>query len=59
MPRTAHHTGARIMGILKPHIFFDDQQGHLESTSRATPSVHVPFGRLDEPAAPVPADPGP
>ncbi|MFH8439066.1 5'-nucleotidase [Streptomyces sp. NPDC018007] len=48
----------RIMGILKPHIFFDDQQGHLESTSRTTPSVHVPFGRLNEPAAPAPAAPG-
>ncbi|MFJ3329173.1 5'-nucleotidase [Streptomyces griseus] len=39
----------RIMKILKPHIFFDDQQGHLESTSRTTPSVHVPFGKLNEP----------
>ncbi|WP_354596249.1 5'-nucleotidase [Streptomyces sp. JL1001] len=43
----------RIMGILKPHIFFDDQQGHLVSTSRTTPSVHVPFGKLNESAVPA------
>ncbi|MGW1887808.1 5'-nucleotidase [Streptomyces sp. NPDC001970] len=39
-----------IMKILKPHIFFDDQQGHLASTSQTTPSVHVPFGKLNEQA---------
>ncbi|MEU6084388.1 5'-nucleotidase [Streptomyces sp. NPDC047108] len=37
-----------VMGILKPHIFFDDQVGHLEGTSRSTPSVHVPFGKINE-----------
>lgn len=46
----------RIMKILKPHIFFDDQQGHLESTSRTTPSVHVPFGKLNEPVEPAGPD---
>jgi 5'-nucleotidase len=39
-----------IMGILKPHIFFDDQVGHLTSTSSSTPSVHVPFGKMNEAA---------
>ncbi|WP_351232301.1 5'-nucleotidase [Streptomyces sp. NPDC002133] len=39
-----------IMKVLKPHIFFDDQQGHLASTSQTTPSVHVPFGKLNEQA---------
>ena len=34
----------RVLDILKPHIFFDDQIGHLEPASAATPSVHVPFG---------------
>ena len=35
----------RIMEILKPHIFFDDQKNpHLDSVSRFAPSVHVPFG---------------
>ncbi|MBA6383815.1 5'-nucleotidase [Colwellia sp. BRX10-6] len=33
-----------ILGVLKPHIFFDDQSGHLDSTSPVAPSVHIPFG---------------
>ncbi len=37
-----------IMKVLKPHIFFDDQAIHLASTSRTTPSVHVPFGQINE-----------
>lgn len=39
-----------VMKVLNPHIFFDDQVTHLESTSRTTPSVHVPFGRINETA---------
>jgi len=31
----------KILEILKPHIFFDDQELHL---SDASPSVHIPFG---------------
>lgn len=34
----------RVLDVLKPHIFFDDQIGHLEPASAATPSVHIPFG---------------
>lgn len=30
---------------LRPHIFFDDQERHLAG---AVPSVHVPFGRLNQ-----------
>ncbi|MGW4566778.1 5'-nucleotidase [Streptomyces sp. NPDC004561] len=37
-----------VMKVLDPHIFFDDQVTHLESTSRTTPSVHIPFGRINE-----------
>ncbi|MFF7361451.1 5'-nucleotidase [Streptomyces sp. NPDC008125] len=37
-----------IMKVLRPHIFFDDQETHLVSTSRTTPSVHVPFGKINE-----------
>ena len=33
-----------ILDVLKPHIFFDDQIGHLAPASDSTPSVHVPFG---------------
>ncbi|MGQ4486038.1 5'-nucleotidase [Streptomyces sp. 372A] len=40
-----------IMKVLRPHIFFDDQASHLASTSRTTPSVHVPFGKINEQSA--------
>ncbi|MFH8341467.1 5'-nucleotidase [Streptomyces sp. AM6-12] len=36
-----------VMKVLDPHIFFDDQVTQLESTARTTPSVHVPFGRIN------------
>jgi 5''-nucleotidase. len=32
----------RILEILKPDIFFDDQKTHLDNNG--TPSVHIPFG---------------
>lgn len=38
----------RILEVLRPHIFFDDQRRHLEDTSRFSPAVHIPFGRLNE-----------
>lgn len=38
-----------ILGVLKPHIFFDDQSGHLSSTSSVAPSVHIPFGVKNAP----------
>lgn len=34
----------RILTVLKPHIFFDDQKSHLESEAGEIPMVHVPFG---------------
>lgn len=34
---------ARILQILKPHIFFDDQMVHLNHTP-TVPAVHIPFG---------------
>lgn len=38
----------RALSILKPHIFFDDQRfPNLESSSPYTPSVHIPFGALN------------
>ncbi|MFJ9026152.1 5'-nucleotidase [Streptomyces sp. NPDC102259] len=42
-----------IMEVLKPHIFFDDQVGHLAGTARSTPSVHIPFGKINEPDHPA------
>lgn len=34
----------KVLDILKPHIFLDDQIGHLKPASASTPSVHIPFG---------------
>lgn len=34
----------RVLQVLSPHIFFDDQAGHLSGAATVVPSVHVPFG---------------
>ncbi|MDR0891000.1 MAG: 5'-nucleotidase, partial [Mediterranea sp.] len=34
---------ARVLNILKPHIFFDDQMVHLDHIDKI-PAVHIPFG---------------
>ncbi|WP_373718902.1 5'-nucleotidase [Bacteroides heparinolyticus] len=34
---------ARLLNILKPHIFFDDQTSHLENIKDIA-GVHIPFG---------------
>lgn len=34
----------RVLRIFKPHIFFDDQVGHIQGVASFVPSVHVPFG---------------
>jgi 5'-nucleotidase len=39
---------ATILRILKPHIFFDDQLRHLEQAADEIPSVHVPFGIINQ-----------
>ena len=39
---------ARILNILKPHIFFDDQMIHLEQLENV-PAVHIPFGVANRP----------
>lgn len=33
-----------VLRVFKPHIFFDDQVGHIEGVASQFPSVHVPFG---------------
>lgn len=40
---------ARVLNILKPHIFFDDQMNHLTSAAGTIPSVHIPFGTRNVP----------
>lgn len=34
----------RVLGILRPHVFFDDQSRHLAAASSVVPSVHIPYG---------------
>jgi 5'-nucleotidase len=34
----------RILKVLKLHMFFDDQQSHLQSDAGGIPMVHIPFG---------------
>jgi 5'-nucleotidase len=34
----------RVLEIFRPHLFFDDQQGHLKPVAESLPCVHVPFG---------------
>ncbi|GAA3462713.1 5'-nucleotidase [Saccharothrix longispora] len=40
----------KVLAVLRPHIFFDDQRDHLESASMV-PCVHVPFGIANEATA--------
>ncbi|WP_372958054.1 5'-nucleotidase [Marinobacter sp.] len=37
-------TKDRILSVLRPHMFFDDQQSHLQSAGGNIPMVHIPFG---------------
>lgn len=39
---------AKVLAVLRPHIFFDDQPAHLKSASSVVPSVHIPFGVANE-----------
>ena len=34
----------KILDILQPHIFFDDQATHIEKAADSIASVHIPFG---------------
>ena len=44
---------ARVLGIFRPHIFFDDQLSHLKSAGGNIPMVHVPFGVANRPPKPA------
>lgn len=35
---------SRILNVLKPHMYFDDQRSHLQSAAGDIPMVHIPFG---------------
>jgi len=38
----------RVLEVLKPHIFFDDQLRHLKSPAGNIPAVHIPFGIINK-----------
>lgn len=40
---------SRILTVLKPHMFFDDQRSHLQSPAGDIPMVHIPFGIANKP----------
>lgn len=35
---------SRILNVIKPHIYFDDQITHLNTEKTKIPLVHIPFG---------------
>lgn len=39
----------RILSTLKPHLFFDDQRGHLVTDDGDIAMVHIPFGIANTP----------
>lgn len=41
---------SKVLEVMKPHMFFDDQLRHLKASSSTLPSVHVPFGITNETA---------
>jgi 5'-nucleotidase len=41
----------RVLEVMKPHIFFDDQASHLEPASSFVAGVHIPYGVANEPAS--------
>ncbi|MBO5086450.1 MAG: 5'-nucleotidase [Paludibacteraceae bacterium] len=34
---------SRVLNVMRPHIYFDDQMGHLDHLDKI-PAVHIPFG---------------
>ena len=34
----------RVLDIMKPHLYFDDQLVHLDDSMQNIPLVHIPFG---------------
>ena len=40
----------RVLTEFKPHLFFDDQMAHAGHSANLVPSVHVPFGVINQKA---------
>ena len=51
-PDETHFLGGiekkRVLEIMKPHIYFDDQKAHLTPAANIIPCVHIPFGFVNE-----------
>ncbi len=43
----------RVLREFRPHIFFDDQLGHIEGVAGIAPSAHVPFGVANQTAGEI------
>ncbi len=43
---------AKVLQVLRPHIFFDDQDIHLTGAAEHIAGVHVPYGIANEATAP-------
>jgi|JI9StandDraft_1071089.scaffolds.fasta_scaffold04399_3 5'-nucleotidase len=39
---------SRVLRVLKPHVFFDDQTTHLDGASDVVAGVHIPYGVANE-----------
>lgn len=39
---------ATVLQVLRPHIFFDDQQAHLDTALEHIAGVHIPYGVANE-----------
>ena len=38
----------RVLEVLKPHLYVDDQMNHLDKSLTGIPLVHIPFGIINE-----------
>ncbi|WP_062381238.1 5'-nucleotidase [Demequina pelophila] len=39
---------AKVLAVMRPHVFFDDQDGHLTGALSHAAGVHVPYGVANE-----------
>lgn len=44
---------SKILKVMKPHIFFDDQERHLVPAASFVAGVHIPYGVANESMKPV------
>lgn len=42
-----------VLQVLRPHIFFDDQQGHLDTAVEHIAGVHIPYGVANQAQSPA------